>query len=171
VDFLNLFSLTDVAIVFTGLVIVSIIRIYYDSYVNKQKAKRFGSSLGIYNSLLDDTREGLFILADDKVIFSNIEAADILHVKQHQIDKAYLSTLQVKDDYSSTRNDLFNIIQTKEYIPNATILNDTDNISVSISVNKVKPYSHTDTVWYIVILQNMTHVHALREGAESLLAA
>lgn len=170
-EFLDLFSLTDVAIVFTGLVIVSIIRIYYDSHVNKQKAERFGSSLGIYNSLLEDTKEGLLIISEDEVIFSNTEAADILCVKPQQVDKDFLSTLKVGDSYSSEENNFLDSIMYKEYLPNAYITNGTNTTSLSISVNKIKPYSHNENIWYVIILQNMKNVNDLREGAESLLAA
>ena len=169
--FLDLFSLTDVAIVFTGLVIVSIIRIYYDSHVNRQKAERFGSSLGIYNSLLDGTKEGLLIIAEGEVVFSNTEAADILNVKPQQMEKEYLSTLNVGDEYSKKEENFLDAIQHKEYMPSAYITDGSKAISLSISVNKVKPYSHNEKTWYVIILQNMQNVNELREGAESLLAA
>lgn len=171
-EFLNIFSLQDVAIVLTGLIIVSIIRIYYDSYVNKQKAKRFGSSLGIYNSLIDETKEGMIILDQDKVIFSNLEAADILHVRQHEIETDYLSTLKIREEFDDQQGDFLTLINDKEYIPNAYLEDETRSIPLSISVNHITPYSHNDgTQWRIVILQDRTHINELRQGAESLLAA
>jgi hypothetical protein len=42
---------------------------------------------------------------------------------------------------------------------------------ISISINKIKPYSHANDVWYVIILQNMTNINELRDGAENLLAA
>jgi len=168
-EFLNLFSLKDVAIVFTGLVIVSIIRIYYDSYVNGQKAKRFGNSLGIYNTLLNTQKEGLLIIAEDKLLFSNAEAAEILHTKVHKLDINYLRTLQIEYDYTKGKYTFLDSIKTLNYNADTNIIHDSDTLPVSISVNKFVPYSSTNILWYIVILQDMTSVRELQEGAESLL--
>jgi len=40
-EFLNLFSLKDVFLAATGLMLVSMLRIYYDSYVDRKKSKTF----------------------------------------------------------------------------------------------------------------------------------
>ena len=171
-EFLDRFSLEDVAIVFIGLVIVSIIRIWYDGYENRKKASRFGSSLGIYNTLLDDSKEGLFILTDDgEIVFSNIETADILNVKSYQIDKTYLETLIIGDKNSDEKQNLLDVIYTKSYLPHAYIDNDKDAKSLSISVNKIHPNVHMTQQWYVVILQDMTQINELREGAQTLLDA
>jgi len=166
-EFLELFSLKDVAIVLTGLIIASIVRIYYDSHVTEKKAKQFGNSLGIYNNLLDETREGLFILSNDKqIIFSNSESRNILNIKEHTIDKEYLETLMIGE-----QENLLNIIYTKTYLPNAYIVDNQNTKAISISINKMQPNKYTAQVWYIVILQDMTQMSELRDGAQTLLAA
>jgi len=171
-EFLELFSLKDVAIVLTGLIIASIVRIYYDSHVTEKKAKQFGNSLGIYNNLIDETREGLFILSNDKqIIFSNNEARNILNIKAHNIDKESLETLMIGDEHSAEEQNLLNIIYTKTYLPNAYIVDDQNTKAISISINKMQPNKYTAQVWYIVILQDMTQISELRDGAETLLAA
>jgi len=171
-EFLDRFSLEDVAIVFIGLVIVSIIRIWFEAYTNKKKATRFGSSLGIYNNLLDEKREGLFILTNDKqIIFSNNESRNILNIKAYTIDTKSLETLMIGDEHSAGQQNLLNIIYTKSYLPNAYIVDDQNTKAISISINKMQPNKYTDQVWYIVILQDMTQMSELRDGAETLLAA
>jgi len=171
-EFLDRFSLEDVAIVFIGLLIVSIIRIWFEAHINKKKATRFGSSLGIYNNLLDDTKEGLFILSDEgEIIFANSEAKNILNTKAQNIDKAYLKTLEIGDKHSSKKENLFNIIYTKTYLPHAYIVNDRQEKAISISVNTLQPNKYMGQTWYIVILQDMTQLNELRDGAQTLLAA
>jgi len=171
-EFLNKFSLEDVAIVFIGLVIVSIIRIWFEAYVNRKKATRFGSSLSIYNNLLDDTKEGLFIISDDaQIIFSNIESRNILNLKEHSMDSSYLETIIIEDTSYSKNENLLNLIYTKTYIPNAFMVDKENKKSISISINTFKPNKYLSQTWYIVILQDMTQISKLRDGAQTLLAA
>ena len=171
-DFLDKFSLEDVVIVFIGLLLVSIVRIWYDLYVNKKKADQFGNSLGIYNTLLDDTREGLLIVSDDNyVIYSNNEATNILNARGHEMGTAYLSTVLIENSDRTRKDKLLDIIQTHTHIPNAYIMHLSDSMPISISINKIKPYSHANDVWYVIVLQDMTNMNELRDGAENLLAA
>ena len=171
-EFLDKFSLEDVVIVFIGLLLVSIVRIWYDSYVNKKKANQFGNSLGIYNSLLDDKKEGLLIVSDDNyVIYNNNEASDILNARDHEMGAAYLSTVIIENSDRTSKDKLLDIIQTHTHIPNAHIMHLSDSMPISISINKIKPYSHANDVWYVIVLQNMTNMNELRDGAENLLAA
>ena len=171
-NFLDQFSLTDVTIVFIGLVIVSIVRIWYDAHVNRKKAAQFGNSLGIYNTLLDDTKEGLFILSDKgQLISSNIEATDILDIKAHHLDEDYLGTLIIEDDDNQIQENLLHVIHTKTYIPNAHIVNNPDAKAISISINKVNSFELTNQTWYVVILQDLTQLTELKDGARNLLAA
>ena len=168
-NFLDRFSLEDVAIVFIGLVIVSIIRIWFDSHVNRKKAKQFGSSLGIYNSLLDSNKEGLLIIADDNnVIYTNNEAADILNTEVNSMEADYLSTVLIENIDSQSKENLLSIIYSQTHIPNAQL---SDSMAISISINKIKPYTQSDDIWYIVIIQNMTSINELRDGARNLLDA
>ena len=170
-EFLDRFSLEDVVIVFIGLLLVSIVRIWYDSYVTNKKANQFGNSLGIYNSLLDDTREGLLIVSDDNyVIYSNNEAANILNARGNEIGAAYLSTVIIENSDRTRKDKLLDIMQTHTHIPNAYIMHLSDSMPISISINKIKPYSHANDIWYVIILQNMTNMNELRDGAENLLA-
>ena len=171
-EFLDRFSLEDVAIVFIGLIIVSIVRIWFEAYVNRKKATRFGSSLGIYNNLLDDAKEGLFILSDaGQIVFSNIESTHILNMKTNTMNKDYLETLMIGDSHSSEQQNLLDIIYNKTYLPNAYIVDDLNRKAISISINTLKPNKYMAQVWYIVILQDMTQMSELRDGAETLLAA
>ena len=166
-NFLDNFTLEDVATVFIGLLIVSIVRIWYESYVNKKKATQFGSSLGLYNSLLEDTKEGLLIITDtDNIIYVNDEAADVLHTQKNRIDKVFLSTFTIENVDRNSQDTLLNIIHTQSYLSTAY----TKSSPVSISINKVLPNENSHA-WYVVILQNITHIEELRDGAKDLLQA
>ena len=171
-EFLDRFSLEDVTIVFIGLVIVSIIRIWFEAHMNKKKATRFGSSLGIYNNLLDDTKEGLFILSDEgEIIFTNSEATHILNTRANRMNKEYLETLEIGDNHSSKKENLLDVIYNKTYLPNAYIVDDQDEKAISISINTLHPNKYMGQTWYIVIIQDMTQISELRDGAQTLLAA
>ena len=172
-EFLDRFSLEDVVIVFIGLLIVSIFRIYYDSYVSRKKATRFGSSLGIYNNLLSNTKEGLLIIAaNDQVIYINTEAQDILNTKTYAVDVDYLNTVTIENTDTHTKENLLDIIHTQSHMPNASIMHNLDPMAISISINTINiPNSHTEDIWYVVILQDMTSILELREGVTSLLDA
>lgn len=168
-EFLDRFSLEDVVIVFIGLLIVSIFRIYYDSYVSRKKASRFGSSLSIYNNLLSNTKEGLLIIgSDDQVIYINTEAADILNTKEYGVDANFLSTVTIENTDTHTKESLLDIIHTQSHIPNASIMHILDPMPISISINTI---THNFDKWNVVILQDMTSVQELREGVTSLLDA
>lgn len=166
-EFLELFSLKDVAIVLTGLIIASIVRIYYDSLVTEKKAKQFGSSLGIYNSVIEDTREGLFIFSNNEVIYSNTEAADILNTKVHNINKEYLESTMIGLEDKDESMSLLDIIQTKSYVTNAHTAHGLEPMAISISINN---FTHdSDGKMRVVVLQDMTNINELREGARILL--
>ncbi len=169
-EFLDLFSLKDVFIAATGLMFVSIMRIYYDSYIEKKKVARFGNSLGIYNSLIEDSKEGLLIVSDnEKVIFVNTEAANILNTNIGKLNSTYLDSIRIEGEYTNKNESLLEIIHTKNYISNAHIIDNSRTLPISISINKVNISPQSHNYWYIVILRDMTSINDLREGAQGLL--
>ncbi len=168
-NFLDLFSLKDVFIAASGLMVVSIARIYYDSYVEKKKIKNFGASLGIYNSLIEDNKEGLLIVSEhDKIISINKEAAHILHTTTESIDRDYLEKVRVVNTYNSTDESLLEIIHAKDYIANASIDN-FNHLPISISINKVNISPQSYNYWYVVIIRDMSSINNLRNDAKVLL--
>ena len=169
-NFLDLFSLNDVFLAATGLMLVSILRIYYDSYVEKKKVKRFGSSLEIYNSLIEDSREGLLIISDNnEIIFANTEATNILRTNTEKLDSSYLDTLRIENEDNGKNESLFEMLHTKNYIANAYLINNSHKLPISISINKVNTSPNAYNYWSIVILRDMTSINDLREGARGLL--
>jgi len=169
-EFLDIFSLTDVFVAAIGLMLVSIMRIYYDSYVEKKKVKRFGSSLGIYNSLIEDSKEGLLIVSDNnEIIFTNIEAAKILNTNIEKLDSSYLDSVRIENEDNGKNESFLEILHTKNYIANAYIINDSGNLPISVSINKVNTSPQAYNYWYVVILRDMTNINELREGARGLL--
>ncbi len=169
-EFLDLFSLKDVFIAATGLMFVSILRIYYDSFIEKKKVARFGNSLGIYNSLIEDSKEGLLIVSDnEKVIFVNTEAANILNTNIGKLNSTYLDSIRIEGEYTNKNESLLEIIHTKNYISNAYLTDNSHTLPISISINKVNISPQSHNYWYIVVLRDMTSINDLREGARGLL--
>jgi hypothetical protein len=87
------------------------------------------------------------------------------------MDSSYLETIIIEDKNSSENQNLLKLIYTKTYMPNAYIIDDENKKSISISINIFKPNKYISQTWYIVILQDMTQISELRDGAQTLLAA
>ena len=171
-EFLDIFSLKDVFIAAAGLMLVSMLRIYYDSYVEKKKVRNFGNSLGIYNSLIDDSEEGLLIVSDDnEIVFVNREAAEMLNTNKEKIDSSYFESIRIENEDNGTNESLLEAIQASKHIANAYLLNDSSKLPISVSINKVYTSSQAYNYWNVVILRDMTSINELREGVRGLLEA
>jgi len=170
-EFLNIFTLKDVFIAGTGLVLVSMLRIYYDSYVERKKMKNFSQSLTIYNSLVEESRDGLLIISEDNnVIFANDEVANILNTPVGNFDSKDLYAIDIANEENGTTRSLLETIQSESYMENAYLVNGLNSLPISMSVNKVSVSSDAQNYWYIGILRDMTNINDLREGTRELLA-
>lgn len=170
-DFLDIFSLSDVFIAATGLMFVSILRIYYDSYVEKKKVKRFGSSLELYNTTVEHTEEGLLIISsNDQVIFVNAEAEKILNTNTHRLDVGYLNEITIENHDTNAKESFLEMVHTKNHIVHADIITNAHKLPIIATINKVNVSSHSNDYWYIVILRDMTLMNDLREKAQNLLS-
>jgi transcriptional regulator with PAS, ATPase and Fis domain len=172
-EYLDLFSLKDVFIAATGLIIASIMRIYYDSYIEKKKIKRFSRSLTVYNSLVEDNKDGLLIISNNnEVIYSNNEATKILNTNRTNLDTIHLSGIGIEYENNSNNQSLLETIYSKNYIANANIMvKGSKKLPVSLSINKVSTSSQDDYHWYAVVLRDMTSICELRDGTRDLLAS
>ena len=170
-EFLDIFSLTDVFIAASGLMFVSILRIYYDSYVEKKKVKRFGSSLELYNTTVEHTEEGLLIISsNDQVIFVNAEAERILNTTQNRLDVNYLNEITIENHDTDQSESFLNMLHNKNHIVHADIITNAHKLPILATINKVNVSSHSNDYWYIVILRDMTLMNDLREKAQNLLS-
>ena len=169
-DFLELFTLKDVFIAASGLMIASIIRIYYASYVEKKKVSNFAHSLTIYNTLHENAKAGLIILsADEHVLFVNQEAGNILNTPIDTVDNTFLSNISLCDEYSDSKENFIKKIQVQEEINNVYIEINTIKIPLSIEVNQSDSYSSSYDFVYIISLRDMTGMNKLKEEVAKLL--
>jgi sensor histidine kinase regulating citrate/malate metabolism len=169
-EFLDIFSLTDVFIAATGLMFVSILRIYYDSYVEKKKVKRFGNSLELYNITVEDGKEGLLIISNsNEIIFVNTEAAKILNTDKTSLDVNYLNSIGIEYYDTHTNENFMEMVYTKKHIVNAHVVINSYKLAITATVNKVNLTSYENDYCYVVILHDMTLMNDLREKARSFL--
>ncbi|MFC2073274.1 PAS domain-containing protein [Campylobacterota bacterium] len=170
-EFLDIFSLTDVFIAATGLMFVSILRIYYDSYIEKKKVKRFGNSLELYNSTVEHAEEGLLIIShSNEIIFVNTEATNILNTNKKNLDLNYLNSIRIENDDTHINENFMEMIHTKNHIVHAHVVINSHKLPIMATINKVNLYSHENNYCYVVIIRDMTLMNNLREKAESLLS-
>lgn len=171
-EFLDIFSLSDVFIAATGLMFVSILRIYYDSYVEKKKVARFGNSLELYNGTVENPEEGLLIIShSNEIIFVNKEAAKILNTNENSLDLDYLNSIYIENDDTYTNENFMEMIYAKNHIVNAHVVINSHKLPITATINKVKLSSDENNYSYVVIIRDMTLMKDLREKAESLLSA
>ncbi len=170
-DFLDIFSLTDVFIAATGLMFVSILRIYYDSYVEKKKVARFGNSLELYNSTVEHADEGLLMISNsNEIIFVNTEATKILNTNENNLDINYLNSIRIEYDDTHISENFIEMVHTKNRIVNAHVVINSHKLPIMATINKVNLSSDENNYCYVVILRNMTLMNDLRNTAESLLS-
>lgn len=170
-EFLSLFSLKDVFFAGTGLVLVSMLRIYYDSYVDRKKVKHFSTSLSMYNSLFEESRDGLLILSEhNKIIFVNKEAADILKINIKKPDSKSLFVIDVENEENRKSKSFLDFIHTDGFMANGYLVNNANKLPIYISVNKVNILPEVDEYYCVVHLRDMTNINKLREGTMDLLS-
>jgi hypothetical protein len=121
-EFLELFTLKDVFIVASGLMVTSIIRIYYASYLEKKKIHNFANSLTIYNTLHETTKIGLLILSSEgDVLFINQETSNLFNSPINTIDHHFLNELLIYDEYNHTKDTFAQKIQQAQNLNNIYI--------------------------------------------------
>ena len=167
--FLDLLTLRDVFIAGTGLVIASLIRIYYDAYMEKRKLKRFTQSLTVYNCLIEENKDGIMIITDDnEIIYANEEMLHQLHTERKHLSASYLEKITLT--YENTRQTLLQTIHNRTHIPQANLaLSNTQNPAISLSINKMPTDGRIH--WNIVVLRDMESMCELRDRTIDLLGA
>ena len=171
-DFIDIFSISDVFKVALGLMLASIIRLYYASYLEKKKISNFSNSLTIYNTLMEDTQSGLIIITNnDKILFSNTIASDMLNTKGKDIDSTYLENIYISDVYSNKKEKFIQGIHAQHHMTNVCLETDDYKLPISIEINKtnMNSDSYNHEFLYIIIMHDMTKMNALKEDVTHLL--
>ncbi len=168
-DLLNKFTLYDIFLVATGLVLASLIRIFYDSYKEKRRLKKLGQVIKVYNESMDVYEEGVLIIADDnEVIFVNKEASRIFAAKNRKINTEYLSSVRVRLGNSLDDDSFLDIIKKRKNIPHGYVISGNSIVPVSINTNKFHMHFNCNDSWRIVILQDIAYKLKLQERLEAM---
>jgi len=168
--FLNQFTLYDVFLVAVGLVLASVIRIFYDSYKERVRLKKLGRMVKVYNDSMDIYEEGVLIISDKKeVIFANKEAARIFALKSGDVTMEYLKEkVSIRLSGASEEDEFMDIVHKRRNIPQAHIIAGNSSIPVSINTNKFHmQFDHNDS-WRIIILQDIASKLRLQERMDSI---
>lgn len=165
---LNRFSLEDVFLAAIGLVIVSILRIYYDSYIERKKIKHLCSLINVHNNIDEDKKEGLLVMTSNySVISANAQVAFMFGVNIENIDTKYLKSLKIKLDSSDEELNFIDAISSMNYIQSANV-SKTKSI-ISISVNKIYPKIAADGYWYVLTMRDLSNVNELYRTVKDLM--
>jgi len=168
--FLNKFTLYDVFLVAIGLILASLIRIFYDSYKEKIRLKKLGQMIKVYNESMDVYEEGVLIISDkNEVVFSNKEASRIFAVKNGELTMEHLEEkVSIRISGSVNEESFVDIIQKRRNIPHAYIIVENASVPVSMNTNKFHMHFNQDNSWRIVILQDIASKLKLQERIESI---
>jgi len=170
VNFLNQFTLYDVFLVGVGLVLASLVRIFYDSYKEKKRLRKLGRMVKVYNDSMDIYEEGVLIISGkEEVIFANKEATRIFGLKKGSVTMEYLKEkVGIRLGGSFEEDEFIDIIQKRRNIPHAYILAGNASVPVSINTNKFHmQFSHNNS-WRIIILQDIANKLKLQERIDSI---
>ncbi len=168
--FLNEFSLYDVFLVAIGLVLASLIRIFYDSYKEKMRLKKLGQMIKVYNESMDIYEEGVLIISDkDEVIFANKESSRIFAAKNGEVTMEHLKNkVSIRMSGSIHEESFIDIVQKRRNIPHAYIVVGNASVPVSMNTNKFHMHFNHDDSWRIIILQDIASKLKLQERIESI---
>ena len=168
--FLSRFSLYDVFLVATGLVLASLIRIYYDSHKEKIRLRRLDRMIKIYNDSMDIYEEGVLVLSNkDDVIFANKEALRIFAAKHTELTTEYLKKkVDIRLKNSLDIDDFFNIVHTRRNIPHVNVLIGNVSTPISMNINTFPIKFGQNDSWRIIILQDIANKLRVQERIDSI---
>ncbi len=168
--FLEQFTHYEVFLVALGLVIASLIRIFYDSVQERKQIKQLSESLKVYSESIDMYEEAVVMISDKgEIIFFNKEASRIFGSNQEVLDIEHLrKRVSIRLERTIEEQNFLEVIQNKKNITNAYII--TKNLSVPVSVNTNKFYMSfdRDSFWQVIIVQDLTSKVKLQERVKSV---
>jgi EAL domain-containing protein (putative c-di-GMP-specific phosphodiesterase class I) len=168
--FLNEFSLYDVFLVAVGLVLASLVRIFYDSFKEKKRIKKLGQMIKVYNESMDVYEEGVLIISDNnEVIFSNKEASRIFSSKNTEVTMEHLKNkVSIRMNGAIHEESFVETINRRRNIPHAYIVVGNSSVPVSMNTNKFHMHFNHDDSWRIIILQDIASKLKLQERLDSI---
>jgi len=170
-DMLSMFTLEDVFLTAIGLVTISIMRIYYDSHIERKKIKRLCGLIDVHNHIDEDEKEGVLVISNnDKVISADSGVAHIFGVASEDIDIEYLNAIRVKLDSSNKESSFMDVVKNEKHMLSAKILNSGKKLSVSLNLNRVYSPSVSDDSWCVIVIKNLSNTSELHKAADDLMS-
>ncbi len=170
-NFLEQFTLYDVFLVALGLIIASIVRIFYDSYQERKRLNELDELVTIYNESMNAHDEGVLIISDkNEIVFSNIEVCRILNVERNALDYSYLNNMvRITFPNSVKEKSFLSSIEEKKIITHAQIIIGSITLPVSVHSNTfyMRSENRKDGLWRIITIQDITRKIKLQEKIES----
>ncbi len=170
-DYLDRFTLYDVFLVAVGLAVASIIRIFYDSYKEKQRLKKLDELVSIYSKSMNSYSEGVIVIANGKdVLFANKEACRILGTVGNRPNISYLKNIvKIIVGDSGDEKRFLPVLEDSVSIADATIVVGDKQLPVEVSSNKFSSSERDgDTkVWQVIVIRDATSKLAMKEKLES----
>ena len=163
--FLQQFSLYDVFLVSLGLVIASLVRIYYDSRQERKKLEELDNKVRVYNQSIDAYEEGILILThDDEVLFVNKEFADFFGVGEDEISKKFLEESQLTFINNPSKHvNFLDAVDRRKYISDVRISKLRHVAPVKISSNLFRGDNDSDTFWRVIVISDLSEYYRLQK--------
>jgi len=169
-NILSMFTLEDVFLTAIGLVTISIMRIYYDSHMERKKIKHLCGLIDVHNHIEEDEKEGILVISNNnKVISADSGVAHIFGVPSEDIDIEYLDNIRVKLDDNS-ESSFMDVIKEGGHMRSAKILNSGKQLRVSLNLNRVYRPSVSDDSWSVVVIKNLNNASKLHKAADDLMS-
>ncbi len=169
--FLSRFTLYDVFLVALGLVIASIIRIFYDSYKERKRLEELDALVSVYNESMDTYNEGVIIISDNhEIIFSNKEIRRILRIGEDELNVEYLREKVFFLVQNNTRKvHFFDGLKEHDALPNAEIIIGAHNLAIAANshIFETKSVTKNPMLWRIITLRDISGQVRLQKKIES----
>ena len=170
-EFLSRFTLYDVFLVALGLVIASIIRIFYDSYKERKRLEELDALVSVYNESMDTYNEGVIIISDNhEIIFSNKEIRRILRIGEDELNVEYLREKVFFLVQNNTRKvHFFDGLKEHDALPNAEIIIGAHNLAIAANshIFETKSVTKNPMLWRIITLRDISGQVRLQKKIES----
>ncbi len=160
------FTLYDVFMVALGLVIATLVRIYYDSYQERKKIKALSEKVKIYNQSINAYDEGVLILSkDNDVLFVNKGFGDYFGKDEEEITKDFLQHLKISQiDSPGKTFDFLDIVERFRTLTDVQLPGRQRPVPVKITSS----IFHGDeedpsSFWRIVVIHDLSEYYRLQK--------
>jgi len=160
------FTLYDVFMVALGLVIATLVRIYYDSYQERKKIKVLSEKVKIYNQSINAYDEGVLVLSrEGDILFVNKGFGDYFGKDQEEITKDFLKDLRVSQIESPGKTyDFLDMIERFKSISDIQLPGRQKPVPVKISSNLFHGDGEdSNEYWRIVVIHDLSEYYRLQK--------